>query len=167
MPRFHNSGGPLALFFCQGWTPVSYLNCMQDGGNFRRTRRAAASWLLLYLLGWFCSGMHLATRQHSYCAASGAPIHGHCEHSVAHATEGEGESAGLDSAQFSAESQVEHEDVCVWLLHLRAELPLAGNPIHSAGCLCIAVAVRWVRLAPPAPTLPVWLLAPKHSPPIA
>lgn len=141
--------------------------------SFLRGRRAPAVWLLtLFVLGQLLSFAHHVGTEHSFCAAEGERVHGHCHHDSCSSELAEARKAtDLDEStpsqpELERQGEVhEHGDACSILTPNEGRGWIPVQPILSS---------RQENVVRPVPTagadralggIPLYRLAPKQSPP--
>lgn len=134
----------------------------------RRTRslqrRAGTAILLAYLVALVLSEAHLGSARHTVCPQDGAIVHGTCVHASGGSKRGQPPST--DESRVVAGDPAAHEQHCIVFASVRVSGVVGTTPLRV---LAIETGIERVAVLadrPRASSVPLWLVAPKQSPPV-
>ncbi len=115
--------------------------------------------LLLAGISWFLAPAHFVVVPHSVCATHGELAHGEAhDHDHDHDADAEGVPVLTGAAD-------EHSDHCGLDPASKPRALCVGDPTGDAGVPLPTLEPAALSLSEPVPSIPVFRLAPKHSPP--
>lgn len=143
-----------------------------------RSRRNPTRWIAglllpVFLCAYLLDVVHYATVEHVPCPVDGALAHvgdGHDHGAASHGSEAARESAAqggerVAPAPSAPEGEHGHEHCSLLLLSKKVH-PVLGTDLLEVGPAPVVITTAWTP-TPSGPAVPLFLLAPKNSPPRA